>query len=95
MAKNKISKPTASAVVFPLNHRAWGSSFTVQNLTNAALTVRVTNENVQQVASPTFDDPDGTAVSIAVNDTARISGPFVAAEFSGTGTGEVAIAELF
>lgn len=95
MAKNTISKPTTDAVVFPLNHRAWGSSFTVQNLTDAALVIKVTNENVQTVASPTFDDPNGTPVSISANDTARISGPYVAAEFSGTGTGEIAVAELY
>lgn len=95
MAKNTISKPTTGAVVFPLNHRGWGSGFTVQNLTDAALTVKVTNENVQKVAAPTFEAPNGETVTISANAVGRINGPYVAAEFSGTGTGEIAVAELY
>lgn len=93
--KNTISKPTSDAVVYPLNHRAWASSFTVQNLTDAELTVEVTNEDIQKSNSITWSDPDGSSLLIQPDDVRKINGPYTALNLSGTGTGTVAICELF
>lgn len=95
MAKNDITKSTTDPVIFPLNHRAWDSSFTIQNLTDQTITVEVTNQNIQRESSLTWSDPDGVALTIAANEVERLNGPYTAARFSGTGTGDIEVCELY
>lgn len=94
MAQRSITKPTAAAVYYPVNHRATIDSMTIQNLTGAALVVKVTAGKIQQGAA-TYSDPAAGALSIATNAVGVISQPCTALEFSGTGTGVVNIVEEF
>jgi hypothetical protein len=64
MARNTISKPTAAAVTYPLNHRATFDYITIQNNTSNTITVTITAQNVQRVASPVYSAPAaGTLVN--------------------------------
>jgi hypothetical protein len=94
MAQRSITKPTAAAVVYPTNHRADVDSYTIQNLTDAALTVKVTAGAIQR-ESVVYADPAAGALSLAVNAVGEINQPVTAIEFSGTGTGKVNIVEQF
>lgn len=94
MAQRSISKPTASAVVYPSNHRANVDTYTIQNLTSASLTVKVTAGAIQREAV-TYSDPAAGVLSIAANAVGVVAQPVTAFEFSGTGTGKVNIVEQF
>ena len=94
MAQRSITKPTAAAVYYPVNHRATIDSMTVQNLTGANITVKLTAGKIQHGAV-TYSDPTAGALSIAANAVGVISQPCTALEFSGTGTGLVNIVEEF
>jgi len=94
MAQRSISKPTASAVIYPVNHRATVDSITIQNLTSAALTVKITAGAIQREAV-TYSDPAAGVLSIAANAVGVVTQPCTAMEFSGTGTGKVNVAEEF
>lgn len=95
MAKYSITKPTAAAVTFPLNHRATFDDVTIQNNTDAALTVTITAQNVQKVASPVYSAPAAGALVIAAAAVGVLSQPATAMLLSGTGTGTVDIVEAF
>lgn len=94
MAQRSISKPTAAAVIYPINHRATIDSITIQNLTSAALGVKVTAGKIQRGAV-TYSDPTAGVLSIAANAVGVITQPCTALELSGTGTGTVEIVEEF
>lgn len=95
MAQRSISKPTAEAVVYPTNHRAPNAqSYTIQNLTGAALSVKVTSGAIQREAV-TWSDPAAGVLSIAANAVGEVKQPVTALQFSGTGTGSVQITEQF
>ena len=94
MAQRSITKPTAAAVIYPANHRAAVDQYTIQNLTDAALVVKVTAGAIQREAV-VFADPAAGALSIAVNAVGNVSQPVTAFEFSGTGTGKVNVVEQF
>jgi hypothetical protein len=53
----QITKPTAAAVTYPLNHRATFDDITIQNNTSGSITVTITAQNVQRVASPVYSAP--------------------------------------
>ena len=94
MAQVTVDKPTASAVVFPLNHKSWSEAkASIQNNTSAALTVQVTNQNIQETTSPVFADPPSGPLSIAVGDVGLLDGPFEAANFDGLGTGTIDVVQ--
>lgn len=94
MAQRSIPKPTAAAVIYPVNHRATIDSITIQNLTSASLTVKITAGAIQREAV-TYSDPAAGVLSIATNAVGVISQPCTALELSGTGTGSVKIVEEF
>lgn len=94
MAQRSIPKPTAAAVIYPVNHRATIDSITVQNLTSASLTVKITAGAIQR-ETVTYSDPAAGVLSIAANAVGVISQPCTALELSGTGTGTVKIVEEF
>lgn len=94
MAQRTITKPTASAVVFPTNHRVQIENISIQNLTSAALVVKVTAGAIQREAV-TFSDPTAGALSIAANSIGEVEQPCTALEFSGTGTGTIKVVEQF
>lgn len=94
MAQRSISKPTAAAVIYPVNHRATIDSITIQNLTGAALGVKVTAGKIQR-ETVTYSDPSAGVLSIAANAVGVITQPCTALELSGTGTGTVNIVEEF
>jgi hypothetical protein len=94
MAQRSITKPTAAAVVYPANHRANVDSYTIQNLTDAALTVKVTGGAIQREAV-VFSDPAAGVLSIAINAIGEVNQPVTALEFSGTGVGKVNVVEQF
>lgn len=95
MAKHTISKPTAAAVVFPLNHRASFDDVTIQNNTSDILTVTITAENVQRVASPVYSAPAAGALTIAAGAIGVLLQPATAMLLSGAGTGRVDIVEAY
>lgn len=97
MAKNKITLEANTPKVFPLNHRASDSRVTIQNETGAALTVEVTNDNVQKVAagSVTWSDPVSGAVSIVDGAVDVVEGPHTALRLTSTSEGEVKIVEQY
>jgi len=94
MAQRSITKPTAAAVVYPANHRANVDQYTIQNLTDAALVVKVTGGAIQREAV-TYSDPAAGAISLAVGAIGNVSQPVTAFEFSGTGVGKVNVVEQF
>lgn len=94
MAQRSITKPTAAAVIYPINHRATVDSITIQNLTSAALGVKITAGAIQR-ESVTYSDPAAGVLSIAANSVGVISQPCTALELSGLGTGTVKIVEEF
>jgi hypothetical protein len=94
MAQRSITKPTAAAVVYPTNHRASVDCYTIQNLTDAALVVKVTAGAIQR-ETVTYSDPAAGAISLAVGAIGEVSQPVTALELSGTGTGTVKIVEQF
>jgi hypothetical protein len=94
MAQRSITKPTAAAVVYPTNHRASVDCYTIQNLTDAALVVKVTAGAIQREAV-TYSDPAAGALSLVANAVGEVNQPVTALEFSGTGTGKVNIVEQF
>lgn len=94
MAQRSITKPTAAAVIYPVNHRATIDSITIQNLTGAALTVKITAGAIQR-ETVTYSDPAAGVLSIAVNAVGAVSQPCTAMEFSGAGTGTVKVVEEF
>lgn len=94
MAQRKITKPTAAAVIYPTNHRVVIDTYTIQNLTSAALTVKVTAGAIQR-ESVTYSDPSSGVLSIAANAVGVVTQPVTAFEFSGTGTGTVNVVEQF
>ena len=89
-----VEKPTAAAVKFVINHQRnaeYNASF--QNLTGAAITVKVTNQNIQDTAAPTFVDPAAGVLTISDTNMGILSEPYEGAEISGAGTGTIEIVE--
>ena len=97
MAKNTITLAANTPKVFPLNHRAYDSTVTIQNETGAALTVKVTNDNVQKVApgSVVWADPAAGALSIANGAVDQLVGPHTAMQLTSTSAGEVKVVEQY
>lgn len=95
MAKNAISKPTAAAVVFPVNHRSTFDSIAIQNNTNNTLTVLVTLVDVQGGETPVWTNPAAGALTLAVGAVGVVTHPITAAQFSGAGTGKIAVTEAY
>jgi len=94
MAQRIITKPTAAAVVYPVNHRVDVDGYSIQNLTGAALTVKVTAGAIQH-ETVTWSDPAAGVLSIAAGAIGEVSQPVTALEFSGTGTGKINVVEQF
>lgn len=95
MAKNAISKPTADAVVFPVNHRSTFDSIAIQNNTSDTLTVLVTLVNLQGGDAPAWANPAAGALTLAVGAIGTVTHPITAAQFSGAGTGKIAVTEAY
>lgn len=95
MARNTITKRTAAAVTFPLNHRATFDDITIQNNTSDAITVTITAQAIQQVASPVYSAPAAGALVIAAAAIGVLTQPATAMLLSGTGTGTIDIVEAF
>lgn len=92
MSAYSLSKPSAAAVDAALNYKSWvAPTTTFQNLTGASITVTVTNQNIQEVASPTYVNPPQGTLTIANNAIGVLETPHVGARFSGTGTGTIEI----
>lgn len=67
---------------------------TIQNLTSVTLTITVTNQNIQQNTSATFDTPAGGALTIAAGAVGTITAPYKGWRFTGASTsGTVEITE--
>lgn len=94
MAQRSITKPTVAAVIYPVNHRATIDSLTIQNLTSAALGVKITAGKVQRGAV-VYSDPASGVLSIAANAVGTVTQPCTALELSGTGTGTIEVVEEF
>jgi hypothetical protein len=95
MAKGQITKPTAAAVTYPLNHRATFDDITIQNNTSGSITVTITAQNVQRVASPVYSVPAAGALAIAAGAVGVLKQPATAMLLSGTGTGVIHIVEAY
>lgn len=97
MAKNKVTLVGGTPKVFPLNHRAYDSRVTIQNETGAALSVSVTNDNVQKVdaGSVVWADPIAGALSISDGAMGLVEGPHTALRLSSANSGEVKIVEQY
>lgn len=97
MAKGEITKPDANPVVYPLNHRASFDDITIQNNTGAAVTVTITAQNVQKVASGSvvWSAPAAGALVIAAGTAGVLLQPATAMLLSGTGTGKINVVEAY
>ena len=96
MATNTYQKPDANPVTVPLNHKRLSDiDVTIQNNTSGSLAITVTADNVQRVSSPTYNDPDSGALSIAAGAIGVLSEPYAAFLATGTGTGEIKIVEPY
>ena len=95
MARNTITKPTAAAVVFPLNHRATFDDITIQNNTSNTITVTVTAQAIQRVAPLVYSQPAAGALVIAAAAVGVLTQPATAMLLSGAGTGTIDIVEAF
>jgi hypothetical protein len=95
MAKNAITKPTAAAVTYPLNHRATFDDITIQNNTSDSITVTITAQNVQRVASPVYSAPSAGSVGYRCRAVGVLNQPATAMLLSGTGTGVINIVEAY
>jgi len=95
MAKNSITKPTAAAVTYPLNHRATFDDITIQNNTTDAITVTITAQNVQRVAVPVYSAPAAGALVIAAAAVGVLNQPATAMLLSGAGTGVINVVEAY
>lgn len=95
MARNTITKPTAAAVTFPLNHRATFDDITIQNNTSDAITVTITAQAIQRVAVPVYSPPAAGALVIAAAAVGVLTQPATAMLLSGAGTGTIDIVEAF
>lgn len=97
MAKGEITKPDANPVVYPLNHRASFDDITIQNNTGADITVTITAQNVQKVASGSvvWSAPAAGALVITAGSVGALMQPATAAKFSGTGTGKINVVEAY
>ena len=95
MAKNAITKPTAAAVTFPLNHRATFADITIQNNTSDSITVTITAQNVQRVASPVYSAPAAGALVITAGSVGVLNQPATAMLLSGAGTGVINVVEAY
>jgi hypothetical protein len=97
MAKNTITLVADTPRVFPLNHRAYDNIVSIQNQTGAELTVKVTNDNVQRVASGSvvWSDPEAGALAIADGSVGKVNGPHTALQLESTSGGAVKIVEQY
>ena len=95
MARNTITKPTAAAVVFPLNHRATFDDITIQNNTSNTITVTVTAQAIQRVTPIVYSTPAAGALVIAAAAVGVLTQPATAMLLSGAGTGAIDIVEAF
>lgn len=95
MARNTITKPTAAAVVFPLNHRATFDDITIQNNTSNTITVTVTAQAIQRVTPIVYSTPSAGALVIAAAAVGVLTQPATAMLLSGAGTGTIDIVEAF
>ena len=95
MARNTITKPTAAAVVFPLNHRATFDGISIQNNTSNTITVTITAQNVQRVASPVYSAPAAGTLVIAAAAVGVLNQPATAMLLSGAGTGVINVVEAY
>lgn len=95
MARNTITKPTAAAVVFPLNHRATFDDITIQNNTSNTITVTVTAQAIQRVTPLVYSQPAAGALVIAAAAVGVLTQPATAMLLSGAGTGTIDIVEAF
>jgi hypothetical protein len=69
-------------------------SATIQNLTSVTLTLTVTNQNIQQNTSPTFDVPAIGATTIAAGAIGLVKEPYKGWRLTGASTtGTVEITE--
>lgn len=95
MAKNAITKPTAAAVTYPLNHRATFDDITIQNNTSDSITVTITAQNVQRVAVPVYSPPASGALVITAGAVGVLNQPATAMLLSGAGTGVINVVEAY
>jgi hypothetical protein len=95
MAKNRITKATAAAVIYPMNHRECFDDVTIQNNTDAAISVKITAMNVQTESPIVYSNPAEGALSVAAGAIGVLRQPATAMEISGTGTGVVHIVEPY
>ena len=95
MANNQITKPTAAAVTYPLNHRATFDDITIQNNTSNTITVTVTAQAIQRVTPIVYSTPAAGALVIAAAAVGVLTQPATAMLLSGAGTGTIDIVEAF
>lgn len=103
MAKNYITKPDASAVVFPVNHRSTFDGIFIQNKTSGDIIIKVTGDDVQSIASgsvvwsnPTTSSTYPSATfTLPTLESALLQTPCVALQFSGAGVGVINVSESF
>jgi hypothetical protein len=101
MAKGKITKPSAAAVVYPINHRMSYSGIFIQNKTNGNITVKVSGDDPQNDLPMTFSNPTVSTtyptspVVLPAGEALLLDTPCTALEFSGAGVGMINIVESF
>lgn len=95
MAKGQITKPTAAAVVYPLNHRATFDDITIQNNTSDAITVTITAQAIQRTSPLVYSAPASGALVIVAGAVGVLNQPATAMQLSGAGTGVVNVVEAY
>ena len=81
-----FNKPSASAVIWPLNDRALDPAVTIQNETGALITVTVTAMPIQ-TGTPVYAAPAQGALTIADGASAILTNRYTAMTLAGAGTG--------
>lgn len=96
MAQHTIVFASDTSKIFVANPKQQaGYGATVQNNTNQTITIKVTNEDVQNVTSPTYSAVAAGAISVLVGEMGAIAEPYQAWEITcAAATGTVDITEL-
>lgn len=95
MAKGQITKPTAAAVVYPLNHRATFDDITIQNNTTEIIAITITAQDIQRTSPLVYSAPAAGALNIAPAAVGVLNQPATAMLISGGGVGVINVVEAY
>jgi hypothetical protein len=84
-----VEKKTAAPLIVPLNPHSGLGFFSMQNETGEALTIEVTNQDVQWDKNVQFHQVPLGDPAVPADQIAAVQTPHAAVKLSGSGTGKV------